>query len=59
MTVSVFQARLFHSFREHSNFWYQIYIFSHDSVTTYARCGGIFNNHFIANFLENLPEKQN
>ena len=25
------------------------------SVATYARCGGIYNNHFIANFVENLP----
>ena len=43
---------LFHSFREHDNFWYQI--FSQGSVETYARCGGIFSNHFIANFQKNL-----
>jgi len=26
-------------------------------VATYAWCGGIFRNHFIADFLENLPLK--
>jgi len=46
MTVGVFHARLFPSFREHGNFWYQI--FSQGSVATYARCGRIFSNHFIA-----------
>jgi len=57
MTVWVFRARLFHSFHEHGNFWYQI--LSQGSVATYARCGGIFNNNFIANFLENLSVKKN
>ena len=51
MTVRVFHARLFHSFREHGNFFQ---IFSQGSMATYARYGGIFNNHFIANFLQNL-----
>ena len=32
-------------------------IFSQGSVATYARHGGIFNNHAIANFLENLRVK--
>ena len=55
MTVWVFHARSFHSFCEHSNFWYQI--IPKVSVATYATCGGIFRNHFIADFLENLPLK--
>ena len=54
--LTVFHARLFHSFREHGNFWYQV--FSLGCVATYARCGEIFNEHFIANFLENLPVKE-
>jgi len=28
------------------------------SVAVYARCGGIFSNRFIANFLDNLPVKK-
>jgi len=28
---------------------------SQGSVATYARCGGIFKNHFTANLLQNLP----
>ena len=28
------------------------------SVAVYARCGGIFSNGFIENFLENLPVKK-
>ena len=28
---------------------------SQGSVATYARCGGIFNSHFTANLLQNLP----
>jgi len=28
------------------------------SVETYARCGGIFNIHFTANLLRNLPVKK-
>ena len=56
MTVWVFFSRLFHSFREHSNFWYQI--FSQGSVATYAGRNGTFNNRFVANFLENLPVKE-
>jgi len=54
MTVSVFHARLFHSFREHDNLWYQIFSHGTCSVAIYASCGGICNNHFIANSLENL-----
>jgi len=38
-------------------FWYRI--FSQGSVATYARCGGFFNNHFIADFPDNLPVKKN
>jgi len=34
-----------------------IYI-SQDSVTTQLMCGGIFNNHFIANCLQNVPVKK-
>ena len=34
-------------------FWYRI--FSQGSVATYVRCGGIFNNYFVANFLQNMP----
>jgi len=56
MTVWVFHARLFHSFREHGNFLYQI--FSQGRVAIYDRGGGIYNNVFIANFLENLPVKK-
>jgi len=26
---------------------------SHSSASTYARCGGIFNNHFTENLLQN------
>jgi len=52
MTAWVFHARLFHSFLEHGNFWYRI--FSQGSVGTYARYGGIFSNHFVANLPENL-----
>ena len=33
-----------------------IYI-SQASVATQLRCGGMFNNHFIANCLQNVPEK--
>ena len=32
-------------------------MFSPGSVATYARRSGIFHNHFIANFRENLPVK--
>jgi len=28
------------------------------SVATYARCGGILNNRFIANLLQNLPAEK-
>ena len=28
------------------------------SVSTYAKCGWILNNHFTANLLENLPVKE-
>jgi len=28
------------------------------SLAVYARCGGIFSNRFIANFLDNLPVKK-
>jgi len=31
---------------------------SQDSVATCFRCGGIFNNHFTANLLENLTVKE-
>jgi len=51
VAVWFLNAWMFQSFLEHDNFWYQI--FSQGSVATYARCGGIFNNHFIANFQEN------
>ena len=30
---------------------------SHDSVATYARCGGIFHTHLTANLPRNLPLK--
>ena len=30
------------------------YIISHGSVATQLRCGGIFNNHVIANFLQSV-----
>jgi len=32
--------------------------FKQGSVATYARCGGILNNHFTANSLNNLPVKE-
>ena len=31
---------------------------SHGSVATYLRCGGIFDNHFIANFILNVVIKE-
>jgi len=31
---------------------------SHGSVATYLRCGGIFDNHFIANFILNVLVKE-
>jgi len=31
---------------------------SQGSVATYTRCGGILNNHFIANLLENPPVEE-
>jgi len=33
-------------------------IVSQDSVATYARCGGILNNHFTANLLQNRAVKE-
>jgi len=54
--ASILLQVLFHSFHEYGNFWHQV--FSQGSVATYARCGGIFNNYSIANFLENLPVKK-
>ena len=36
----------------------KIYI-SQGSVTTQLRCGGIFNNHFTTNFLQNMRVKKN
>jgi len=50
MAVWVFYASLFHSFLEHGIFWNPD--ISQCSVATCARCGGISNNHLIANFLE-------
>ena len=32
---------------------------SQGSVAPYARCGGVFNNHFTSYLLENLSVKQN
>ena len=42
----------------HTCLWWflKIYI-SQGSVTTQLRCGGIFNNHFTANFLQNMRVK--
>ena len=31
---------------------------SQDSVATLFRCGGIINNHFIANFQQSVPVKE-
>jgi len=31
---------------------------SHGSVATYLRCGGIFDNHFIAHFILNVLVKE-
>jgi len=31
---------------------------SHGSVKTHLRCGGICNNHVIANCLQNVPVKE-
>jgi len=31
---------------------------SQGSMATYTRCGGILNNHFAANLLENLPVEE-
>ena len=31
---------------------------SQGSVATQLRCGGIINNHFIANFPQNVPVKE-
>ena len=57
MIFSAFHTTLFHLFHDHGNFWYQI--FSQGSVARYTRYGGIFNNHFITNFLGNLRVKKN
>jgi len=35
-----------------------ISFFSQGSVATRLRCGGIFNNHFIANFLQIVTVKE-
>jgi len=35
-----------------------IYILQ-DSVETHLRCGGIYNNHIIANGLPSVPVKKN
>jgi len=59
MTARVFHARLFHTFRENGNFWYQIC--SQGSVATYEHMQGVmgdFNDHVIANFLANLSVKK-
>jgi len=34
-----------------------IAISSQGSVATHLRCGGIFSNHIIANFIQNVPAK--
>jgi len=57
LSLSCHVRLLFPSCREHGNFWYRV--FSQGSVATYARCCGIFNNHFIADFPYNLPVKKN
>jgi len=31
---------------------------SQDSVETHLRCGGIYNNHIIANCLQSVPVKE-
>jgi len=36
----------------------KIYIFFQGSVATQLRCGGIFCNHFITNFSQNVPMKK-
>ena len=32
---------------------------SQGSVATQLRCGGMFSNHFIANFPQNMPVEKN
>jgi len=43
----------------HTCLWWflKIYI-SQGSVTTQLRCGGVFNNHFTTNFLQNMRVKK-
>jgi len=36
-----------------------IFHISQCSVGTHLRCGGICNNHVIANCLQSVPEKKN
>jgi len=38
--------------------FYEFHI-SQGSVATQSRCGGMFSNHFIANFPQNAPVKKN
>jgi len=32
---------------------------SQGSVATQLRCGGMFSNHFVTNFPQNMPVKKN
>jgi len=37
---------------------FYIFYISQGSVATQLRCGGMFNNHFITNFTQNMPVKK-
>jgi len=37
---------------------FYIFYISQGSVATQLRCGGMFSNHFITNFPQNVPVKK-
>jgi len=51
-------ADLLFIYSPNSDGFYIFYI-SQGSVATQLRCGGMFSNHFIANFPQNAPVKKN
>jgi len=38
-------------------YWFFLHLYFSSSVATYLRCGGMFNNQFIANCPESVPVK--
>jgi len=53
-----FSSKLLFIYSPHSDVFYIFHI-SQRSVVTQLRCGGMFSNHFITNFLQNAPVKKN